>query len=985
MPNVNPLKPNAGQQRQKILQNFQPILAQMPSRRYNKNAWLWSLYRAIIRCLCEDKKASKLSPQLREAAAKCTASLVDKVIEESLKQFAKIRKADKREKVKLVRDVRFLEEKYEECSLELNKLSQKLKRRNKRKGTKQASPLPEGNYNDKDDDNDDVCIIENEEVENKPVPAPRAVSKASVSSEEELDEKRSISSTAPSSTTSSSTSSSEEEEEETDFDEKPHHDEPENELHHDEPEDEPQLQPEEPQPPQPPVPITEAKAQQREEDPVETSPSLSRSSSIMTSSSSSLSSSSSSSEDESRDSVEQEPEKKPEVVEEIVTECAENVITQQEDVIPAEPTATPSSPAEKTPVSTEIIPVASPKDSRSIDLGSITLSLRIETGTDNSNPTVHVERHSFENRRSKSSSSSSSSTMPEPEMKLKLSSENNDIEVIRRYDSPQSPLVYDPVQRKMISDLPDVMYKTSSSEEDIYPSAEFAGEEETVAGIINVTSGEKLTICQAVKNGLIPKKTALLLLEAQAATGGIVNPRNGVKLSVSDAVTLGIVDEVYKDTLIAAEGAYYGFMDPRSGESVSLNEAMSRNIFPRLQGIRLLEAQAATGGIVDPWTGLRYPLNSAMHKELIDSETANLLKNSEEQTEFYDPSTQKRMGYSDILSKCIRDLDTGLKFLYIEEKPKTSEVRYQPDLLTFRSAFRRKVTLQELIDAGLVENPVLEAFQAGRINKEELRDILQPYLVGEEPIAGIFNRTTHKVLSVSQAVKDGLLRRGTATELLEAQAATGNIIDPISGKKMSVSRAISIGLVDNAYASALRGAEQAVHGFTEPGTKRTISLFEAMSRGVVIESHGIRMLDAQLATGGLIDPQAGYRIPGRIAQERGLLSERLAEIIQSNNVDMKGYYDPNTGDNVTYGELMQRCVKSKKYGNFLLLPIKDRTPMAPAFQKSPYKQRKVMIQDPHNKKQLTVDQALAAGVIDRETAKQLTRQEESWTGNQRHT
>ena len=40
-------------------------------------------------------------------------------------------------------------------------------------------------------------------------------------------------------------------------------------------------------------------------------------------------------------------------------------------------------------------------------------------------------------------------------------------------------------------------------------------------------------------------------------------------------------------------------------------------------------------------------------------------------------------------------------------------------------------------------------------------------------------------MSICQAVKEGLLRRNTALELLEAQAATGNMIDPLTGKKIN--------------------------------------------------------------------------------------------------------------------------------------------------------------------------------------------------------
>jgi len=454
-------------------------------------------------------------------------------------------------------------------------------------------------------------------------------------------------------------------------------------------------------------------------------------------------------------------------------------------------------------------------------------------------------------------------------------------------------------------------------------------EEEIVAGVVNVTTGEKLTICNAAQKRLIPQPTANLLLEAQAAVGSMINPRNGVKLSVNDAIRLGLVDESYREALTAAEGAYYGYLDPRTNESVSLFTAMTREIFPKHKGKRLLEAQHASGGVVNPWTGERCSLEAAFEAGLIDSGNLENLRESQrtaqEECNVLDPDQNERITYHKILAKCIRDLDTGLKFLYIEEKPKVASIRYQPELLHFRSTFRQNVSLQELIDAGLVPNRTLDAFQSGRITKEELADILQSVLLGEDPIAGVVNKTTNQVYSISKAAQEGLIRPSTALELLEAQAATGAMIDPLTGKKMSVSKAFDTGLVNIRFIDALVKAEQAVHGYIERGSGRHISLFEAVKKGTVIEARWIRYLDAQLATGGLIDPRAGYRIPADIALDRRLLDRRVAE--QLMQPQSKCFFSPLSGENVTYGELITKCIRSKKIKNLRLLPLTEKGPL----------------------------------------------------------
>lgn len=51
-------------------------------------------------------------------------------------------------------------------------------------------------------------------------------------------------------------------------------------------------------------------------------------------------------------------------------------------------------------------------------------------------------------------------------------------------------------------------------------------------------------------------------------------------------------------------------------------------------------------------------------------------------------------------------------------------------------------------------------------------------------------------MSIVEASRGGLIRKGTAFELLEAQAACGKIMDVQSGKSVSVETAIRIGVID---------------------------------------------------------------------------------------------------------------------------------------------------------------------------------------------
>ncbi|XP_026582229.1 epiplakin-like, partial [Pseudonaja textilis] len=114
------------------------------------------------------------------------------------------------------------------------------------------------------------------------------------------------------------------------------------------------------------------------------------------------------------------------------------------------------------------------------------------------------------------------------------------------------------------------------------------------------SKSEKMTIYQAMWKGILRPGTALVLLEAQAATGFITDPLGNKKLSVDDAVSVELVGAELREKLLSAERAVTGYKDPYTGNKLSLFQAMKKGLIVKEHGIRLLEAQIATGGIIDP-------------------------------------------------------------------------------------------------------------------------------------------------------------------------------------------------------------------------------------------------------------------------------------------------------------------------------------------------------------------------------------------------
>ncbi|XP_030605319.1 plectin-like isoform X2 [Archocentrus centrarchus] len=481
-----------------------------------------------------------------------------------------------------------------------------------------------------------------------------------------------------------------------------------------------------------------------------------------------------------------------------------------------------------------------------------------------------------------------------------------------------------------------------------------------VAGV-TTDSSSKLSIYQAVKRGFIKPEIGLSLLEAQAATGFIVDPLKNETLTVDEAVRKGVVGPEIHDKLLSAERAVTGYKDPYSGKIISLFQAMKKDLVPEDYALKMLEAQTATGGIIDPEFQFHLPTDTAMQRGYINKETNEKL--TDDVKGFTDPVTDEKLSYARLIKRC--KLDGGLRLLSLGDKR-----------LTF-PGLRKQITMEELIRSQIIDQQTATDLNEGVVSVEEISKRLSRYLQGTSCIAGVFLETSKERLSIYQAMKKNMIRPGTAFELLEAQAATGYVIDPIKNLKLTVSEAVKMGIVGPEFRDKLLSAERAVTGYRDPYSGKTISLFQAMKKGLILKDHGIRLLEAQIATGGIIDPEESHRLPVEVAYNRGFFDEEMNEILSDPSDDTKGFFDPNTEENLTYLQLMERCITDPDTGLVLLL-LKEKKRERQTSSKSSVRKRRVVIVDPETGKEMTVYEAYRKGLIDHQTYLELAEQECEW-------
>ncbi|XP_058490501.1 desmoplakin-A isoform X2 [Solea solea] len=485
-----------------------------------------------------------------------------------------------------------------------------------------------------------------------------------------------------------------------------------------------------------------------------------------------------------------------------------------------------------------------------------------------------------------------------------------------------------------------------------------------IAGMITGAQG-KMPFTEAKNKKLLSPESALLLLEAQAATGYIVDPAFNEKMPVDTACSRGIVDSEDRDVLVTAEAASTGFKDPYSGKVLSVGQACKQGHINKDTAIRLLQAQDSVGGILDPVLSVFLPKDLALDRNLIDEELYRAL--NKKPTCYLDPATGEKISYNDLRKKCTVEPVNGLLLLRGPEKPMTVK------------GLRGEVSITDLVNAELLDKTDIDKLNQGKLTSKDIEDKLKTYLYGSTCIAGIYDEAKDRIMPFYQAMKEGLMMRGTTLELLEAQAASGFIVDPVNNVFLTVEEASKRALIGKEFKNKLLSAEKAVTGYKDPATGKIISLFQAIEKDLIEKGHGIRLLEAQIASGGIIDPKESHRIDVDVAYKRGYFDEEMNEILTYEGDDTKGFFDPNTKENLTYLQLKDRCITDSKTG-LILLPLKDKNKVQKSQESrtNVLRKRRVVIVDPDTGLEMSVREAYHRELIDYDTFLDLSEQECEW-------
>ncbi|KAM9005100.1 dystonin isoform 17-T17 [Sarcophilus harrisii] len=281
------------------------------------------------------------------------------------------------------------------------------------------------------------------------------------------------------------------------------------------------------------------------------------------------------------------------------------------------------------------------------------------------------------------------------------------------------------------------------------------------------------------------------------------------------------------------------------------------------------------------------------------------------------------------------------------------------------------VTARQLVEVKLLDLGTLEQLRLGLKSVEDIQKSLSKFLTKSTAIAGLYLESTKERMTFTLAAKKIIIDKALALAFLEAQAATGFIIDPISGQKYSVENAFMKGIVDNEFKNQLLEAEKAVLGYLHCSKK--LSVFQAIESRLLERKKGKHILEAQVACGGVIDPVRSIRVPPEIAVQLGLLNNAILQFLHEPSSNTRAFPNPNNKQALYYSELLRMCVFDTDSKCFLL-PYGERKISNLSVEKA----QKVSVVDIKTGAELTAFEAFQRNLIEKNTYLELSRQQYQW-------
>lgn len=241
----------------------------------------------------------------------------------------------------------------------------------------------------------------------------------------------------------------------------------------------------------------------------------------------------------------------------------------------------------------------------------------------------------------------------------------------------------------------------------------------------------------------------------------------------------------------------------------------------------------------------------------------------------------------------------------------------------------RQICIETALSQRILETTELVSYRSGRLSIYELVDLIFSRMVvvkdPNSPVAGLWDVTQKRRLSVLQALQQNLVDRLTALRFLEAQACTGGICDPASGTRTPVTEALRKGLLDESLARQLQQFEQAYYGIIHPQTSKILSVAQAVQENLFPKDVALRCLEYQFLTGGLVNPESHDRVSLEGAIQSCLVDKATASLLKDDKSHSKTLTCPKSKRKISFKEALERGIFDCHTGLRLLEATKSHS------------------------------------------------------------
>ncbi|XP_040839512.1 dystonin isoform X3 [Ochotona curzoniae] len=400
-----------------------------------------------------------------------------------------------------------------------------------------------------------------------------------------------------------------------------------------------------------------------------------------------------------------------------------------------------------------------------------------------------------------------------------------------------------------------------------------------IAGTIDQTTGEVLSVFQAVVRGLIDYDTGIRLLETQLMITGLISPKLRKCFDLNDAESHGLIDGQILCQLKELNKAK-NIISAVSSTTIPALDALAQGMISESMAVRVLEILLSTGSLVIPATGEHLTLQKAFQQNLISSVLfSKVLERQNMSKDLIDPCTSEKVSLTDMVQRSILQESTGMWLLPVRPQ--------EGGRITLKCG--RRIS-------------ILRAAHEGLIDRETMFRLLGAQLLS----GGLIDCNSGQRMTVEEAVTEGVIDRDTANSILTYQVQTGGIIHSNPAKHLTVDEAVQCDLITSSSALLVLEAQKAYVGLIWPHSGEIFPTSSSLQQELITNELAYKILNGRQKIAALYIPESSQVVGLDSATQLGIIDNNTASVLK--NVILPDKM-PDLGD-------LEACRNAKRWLSF---------------------------------------------------------------------